>query len=641
MVSVDPWCNFWDVEYVARAKSISAPGFTTLQTLMWPNPDLCADVNVAVRLHNKAALNAGRSAIAVADGGEISFDTAFNLFPLPKWQDRCGLADLWLRLEGKGVFKLTIACVTLHGAWDYLTGIVEFDDDGTAMIDLSAGLAACKDAVLVFSLIARGEARLTGASWQTRQAPLRNPKLMLGITTFKREAAVLCTVAKFRTFAAEWLHGDRLHLVVVDNGKTVTLPTSKNVTLVPNRNLGGSGGFARCLHEAHRMKATHALFMDDDASVDMFAVERVWAMLAYATDTATTVIGGLTQAAAPTRVWESGAIFHQTCRSLFRDLDLTYLPAALHMEFHSAAPRPQDYYGGFWFFAFALDHAKRWPFPFFVRGDDINFSLANDFSFVTLPGVISFQDQDFSDKETSLTLYLDLRNHLIQHLTLPKLELSRRKFTTIPVFFLVRALIQNHMDTMLTLNMAMEDVMRGPAFFAANADMTERRATITALRRHEVWQPLEGDPPKADIRFDPHSRPSRFFMKAMLNGLFLPFFSRWGNHQVLRRNQRGDMRLAWGSAKITYIDEQAKLVMTVQHDKPAILRLGLRSLKNLARLTLTYGAIKAQWRSGFDDLTSQSFWEGQFQADPVASDALAAPKARQSAEVQPLASSAS
>ncbi len=642
MVNTDPRCNFWDFENVAILAKNSAPAFTTLQTLMWPHPDLCDDVRVAVRLHTKAALNAERAAIALADGGEISFDTAFNLFPLPKWQDRCGLKDLWLRLEGSGVFRMTVACVTLHGAWDYLVGIVEFDDDGVAMIDLSKGLAEVKDAVLVFSLIARGESKLTGAFWQTQQKPLRDPRLVLGITTFKREAAVMSTVAKFKTFAANWLHGDRLHLVVVDNGQTVKLPPSDSVTLVPNRNLGGSGGFARCLREAHRMDATHALFMDDDASVDMYAIERVWTLLAYATDTATTVIGGLTQAAAPTKVWESGAVFHQTCRSFFRDLDLTHLPSAMHLELHSAHPLPQDYYGGFWFFAFALDHAKHWPFPFFVRGDDINFSLANDFSFVTLPGVVSFQDQDFSDKETSLTLYLDLRNHLIQHLALPKLELSLRKFATIPVFFLVRALIQNHWDTMLTLNMAMEDVMRGPEFFAANADMTERRTKINGLRRYEIWKPLVGEPPQPVIRFDPHSRPSRYFMKAMLNGLFLPFFNLLGNHQVLRRNQRGDMRLAWGSSKITYVDKDAKLIMTVRHDKAAMLRLGVKSLKNLAKLTLTYRAIKAKWRSGFDDLTSQRFWEGQFKTEAAVPDQAKPDRTKQTAAAQPpLASSAS
>ncbi len=627
-------------------KQSPKPTLTTLQTIMWPDRGLCDDITVALRLHQNVALGDSRAALTFADGGEASFDTAFNLFPLPKWQDRCRLTDLWLRLDGSGTFKLTIACVTLQGAWDYMIQIVDLDTTGVAMVDLSAGLATCKDAVLVFSLIAHGEATMTGASWQTRQAPLRNPRIVLGVTTFKREAAVQATVAKFMAFAAAWQRGDRLHMVVVDNGQTVKLPAADNVTLVPNRNLGGAGGFARCLHEAHRMQATHALFMDDDASVDMLAIERVWAMLAYANDTSTTVIGGLTHAASPSHIWESGAVFHQTCRSFFRDLDLAHFPAVMQMELHTTRPLPHDYYGGFWFFAFALEHARRWPFPFFVRGDDINFSLANDFSFVTLPGVVSFQDQDFSDKETSLTLYLDLRNHLIQHLTLPKLELTLRKFATIPVFFLVRALIQNHMDTMLTLNMAMEDVMRGPAFFAANADMAERRTKINGQRRHEIWKPLVGEPPKAVIRFDPHSRRSRFFMKAMLNGLFLPWFHKLGNHQVLRRNQRGDMRLAWGAAKISYVDEQAKLIMTVQQDKSAILRLGLRSLKNLARLTLTYRAIRAKWRSGFEGLTSQDFWEGQFRAGQTTSSSALAPAGAMPAAAvggpqPPLASSAS
>jgi hypothetical protein len=102
------------------------------------------------------------------------------------------------------------------------------------------------------------------------------------------------------------------------------------------------------------------------------------------------------------------------------------------------------------------------------------------------------------------------------------------------------------------------------------------------------------------------------------------------------------MRLAWGSAKISYVDEDAGLIMTVRHDKATIFRLGLRSLKNLARLTLTYPTIKAKWRSGFEGLTSADFWEGQFAADLVKPDQIKPDPAPQTGGAQaPLASSAS
>ncbi len=93
----------------------------------------------------------------------------------------------------------------------------------------------------------------------------------------------------------------------------------------------------------------------------------------------------------------------------------------MNMEFTSAAQRSPKIYGGWWFFAFPIKQVTRYPFPFFVRGDDINFSLANDFHITTLNGVVSFAE-DFSDKESPMTLYLDLRNHMVQHLTLEKMD---------------------------------------------------------------------------------------------------------------------------------------------------------------------------------------------------------------------------
>lgn len=307
--------------------------------------------------------------------------------------------------------------------------------------------------------------------------------MVLGITTHRREAAVQAKVERYLNFVDQWPGASALHLVVVDNGQSVGLTSSDRVTVVPNRNLGGAGGFARCLHEARHRGATHCLFMDDDASVDLWALPRVIAFLAYVRDMAIAVNGGLTQAANPSRLWESGAVIHQFCRPLFREIDLGFRPDVMHLDLVSAEPKPANYYGGFWFFAFAIAQVSHWPFPFFVRGDDINFSIANAFRFVTLPGVVCFQDQDFADKESALTLYLDVRNHLIQHLVLEPLEMSMRDFAAIPLHFFGRSMVQMHYDSLLSVTMSLEDVMRGPQFFADNADLAARRAKIQKARR--------------------------------------------------------------------------------------------------------------------------------------------------------------
>lgn len=596
---------------------MSVADFSTLQALLWPDANLCKDKSVWVRLTGGAQISSNGAAILFTDGGMAGFDTGFNIFSLGKWQLHAGLKHLSLALTGTGSFELTVTQIQTIG--EYSKGIVARSVDLIAghvtRIDLTDRLHSGEGGVLYLTLRAVGEAELRAVNWQTRDLPKRVPKLCLAITTFKREKAVAVSAARFVQFVAGSPNGANLHLIVIDNGKTASLPPSDKVTLVPNRNLGGAGGFARGLREAQRRGATHCLFMDDDASVQMQAVERVYALLAFATDPATAIAGGLTTAVDPCIVWENGAIFDQFCIPWFRDFDLTVQKDVVAMELASTRIMPDNFYGGFWFFAFPVSQSTRWPFPFFVRGDDISFSIANRFNIATLPGVMSFQDQDFSDKETSLTLYLDLRNHLIQHLTLPPLNKGLKRVLAIPAAFFARSMIQNHHDSLLTLNMALEDVLRGPDFFATNADMAERRAEITKARAFELWQPRTGALPAPRLWINPQSPLQKLVMKLTLNGLFLPFFGSWGNRLVLDRNARGDMRRCWGAAQVTYSDTERGMVMTVNHRKLLTLRLGLRMLANLGRFALSYPSLLAKWQAGYAKLTAADYWEGQFFAD--------------------------
>ena len=354
--------------------------------------------------------------------------------------------------------------------------------------------------------------------------------------------------------------------------------------------------------------------MDDDASVHMAAIERVWTFLAYATDPSTAIAGGLTMGEDPTRVWENGAVFNRFCKPCFLGTDLCDRGQAFTMEFLSTEPVPFNFYGGWWFFAFPLAAIRYWPFPFFVRGDDISFSIANDFNIVTLPGVISFQDQDFSAKESPQTLYLDLRNHLIHHLSLASLDIGLSKTLLIPVIFFARSLLQMHHDSMATLNLAIEDVMRGPEFFAKNADFAERRAVIAKMRQDEVWRPLVGPIPTERRWIVPDSGWQRMALRLTLNGLFLPFFGLFGNRLVLEQYERARVREVWGASEINYVNADRSQIMTVRHNKLKTLRRGLRMLWNLAIFSGRYRTLKQSWQQGYERLASAAFWEGQFAA---------------------------
>lgn len=586
-------------------------GYHTIQTLLWPENGISTERKLYFRLSGAAGFSASDRNIVFGNGGRAVFDTAFNLFNFGKWQHFCELTDLHLSLEGRGRFELAVwQAVDGQSSENILSEIVILPEGEAARVELSDLWDAGMGGAIFFSLTALGEARLGRAEWQTRQHPLRQPDLALSITTFRREEAVRRSVGRFETFVASSPIARHLHLIVVDNGQSAEIASNEWITAIPNANLGGSGGFARGLIEAEQRGASHCLFMDDDASIHMDALERVWAFLAYTVESNTAVAGALTMSDFSWTLWENGSLFNMRCKPQGIGTDLRDFEQVLQVESDFPRAQPHNYYGGWWFFAFPLAFAKHRPFPFFVRGDDISFSLANDFRIATLPGVACFQDADFADKESLQTLYLDLRSHLIHHLALPKMEISRPMTLSVPLRFFGLSLLQCHYETLEALNISFEDVLRGPDFFAENADMTVRRADLAAIRKDEAWKPIEGPLPAERIRFDPKKAWVRLFMKATLNGHLLPFFRHYGNRRVLRAGRRGAIRETWAAAEITYVNPQGQY-FTVRHSKTKALRQGWRMFRNVLRLNARLDRIKAEWREGYEKLATDRFWRAR------------------------------
>ncbi|MGX9357562.1 glycosyltransferase family 2 protein [Roseobacteraceae bacterium S113] len=466
-----------------------APETTRLQPMAWPEPALCSERTLFMRLHGRAAHSQSTGEIAFQRDAHVQFDTYFNVFNIGKWHTHCGLTDLGLQLRGTGQIELTIWITYGDRSWGRLVNeVVTLEPQRTLRFDVPLAGQAPERGVVFWEFRALGAGTLSHAAWDTRQAPRRRPNLALAVTTFQREEAVRQTIDRFDAFAEGSPLKDHLHMIVVDNGASLQVPPSPRVTLLENENLGGAGGFARGLLEARARGFSHCLFMDDDAATPMDAIERTWTFLAYARDPATAIAGAMVSTRHAWALWENGALFDGACRPLFGGTDLRDPGQVMAMEYASTPRNPHNFYGGWWYFAFALDAVHHLPFPFFVRGDDVSFSIVHDFNIVTLPGVVSFQES-FTEKDTPLTWYLDMRSHLAHHLSLPSMDIGRRATVRMGIWFWARTLLTCHYETMVAVRMAIEDVMRGPQFFAETADLSIRRAQLGALRDIEQWQP--------------------------------------------------------------------------------------------------------------------------------------------------------
>ncbi|WP_158971844.1 hypothetical protein [Chachezhania sediminis] len=586
----------------------------TLQRFLLPDPAICTEEALYYHAKGPCGWDTGSATLTMGPGASIGFGSYFNLFALGKWASACTLDGLVLEVEGEGLVQLRVSRAIPDRSWAILTSQVVTLVPGTVHgIDLGALLDGDEDGeaprgVLCLDITNLGDsARFTGGRFATRAEPESWPALTVSITTFKREVQVRDTVARLEDFLAGYDHGDRIAVQVVDNGQSAGIEPSAHVRPMPNRNLGGAGGFARGLLEAQASGATHCLFMDDDASFHMENIARAYIFLALAKDSKTALAGAMINNTHKWAMWENGAWFDGSCHPMYCGTDLRDFGQVVKMEFDSIANRPDTLYGGWWFFAYRIDQVVHHPFPFFVRGDDISFSLMNPFQVVTLNGVVSFQD-DFTEKESAQTLYLDLRNHLVQHLVTPGLERSALGTSKVALRFILRSCLRLHYESAEAQLMAWRDVMEGPQFFDENIDMSKRRGDIKALMKDEVWGPMQRTKERRRRSVGRRKVIERLGL-ITLNGHLVPFWNTFGDRIEVPIGQRGLVYYCLGAAEATFVNTDRTRSYTLKHSKRRFFGIMRQALKQTMDFRRDHDAIRARWRQGYDEMTTKAYWE--------------------------------
>ena len=601
-------------------------GLMTLQNMIFPEQGICTEEQMFFHATGNASYcteaqpvfdaTGTRShveqvaEITIADEDAALFDTYFNALSIGKWHETCALDGLWLGVSGRGRVEIKVFHAIPDRSWEMLASqIVTLSRGHEAIIDLSHYAHNATRGVIYFEAKALGDGvAITGSRYMTAGAPDPDRKLALSITTFKREEQVENTARRLSRYLETAEFSEFMHCYIVDNGNSAKIVSHPQITRIPNANLGGAGGFTRGLLEAEAAGYSHVLFMDDDASIPMEALHRTYAFLTLSKDPKAAIAGAMINNTDKWRMWENGAVFDRKCKPLFTGTDLRTRDGLLRMEFSSAATRPAKMYGGWWYFAFPVAQVKRHPFPFFVRGDDVNFSLVNEFNINTLNGVVSFAD-DFIDKESPLTWYLDLRSHMVHHLTLDKMEVGGRRVAGIAVKFFLRNLVKFQYETIEAILMAWEHVLQGPDFFVDNADASGPRAAIKALVKTESWKPVaDFDMVGRKRWFDRWPSLRRRFFPFALNGHVLPFFGLWGSRVVIPSGQRGHLDAVWGASRLIFLNSTRDKAYATQISYTKALSLTLRLIGLWLRTVLGYGKLRALYHKRYPEITTPGYW---------------------------------
>ena len=460
------------------------------------------------------------------------------------------------------------------------------------------------DGVLVAEILSLSAGWLSVASYLTSSKPCIHVTLGIVITTFNRQKYTIEAENRIR----EQLYIDsefreNIKLIIVDNGRNLPPEDVPGATVIPNKNLGGAGGFTRGLiHLLVSGVFTHCLFMDDDASCEVESIKRTYRLLQYSNISGLAIAGALLRELEPFRQFENGARFDGLCRPIKSSLDMRDHIAVVLNEVEEAID-----YGGWWFFAFALKDVKELPFPFFVRGDDIMFALRHKFKILTMNGICSW-GADFGLKNGPIPTYLDIRNHLIQGLLN---NIRTTPFTLALIswrFFAASALSYNY-ATAKAVILAVRDVLAGPTFFEQFPDAANTREEISEFAGLEKVISID----RASLTFaqprDLRESKLRFLFRWIsLNGHLIPNVFLKSGIVFQPKSFHGSLRQIFGWKQVLYLYEPQSVGYIVSQNKLVFFSLLLSQVLVSFKLLIKTKSLKHQYFEAHKYLTSAAFW---------------------------------
>lgn len=571
----------------------------TIQNFIWPNTDIGADEKLYFRVGNSATLQ--KDSLIFSAHGKVSLDTFFNTLSVSVWKKHTQISTLYLKLLGIGSFIIRLG---LHRTGHHERWLMEqtLDLQKEEIIELPFW-SQLEEGLLFCEFEALDKGKITGGGFFTTDKPVNHVHLGIVITHFNRKQYVLPAIKRInQNLLNNPLYSSQVKLIVIDNSQNITVDEADGATVIPNLNLGGSGGFTRgLLHLKDQGDFTHCLFMDDDASCEIESISRTVHLLQYNITPKFAVAGSLLREVESYRLFEKGAKFKGVCLPLKSNLDMRKITDLLLAEHEDQRPD----YGGWWFFAFRIEDIKSLAFPFFVRGDDIMFSLLNQPNICTTLGVACW-GEDFAYKSGVLPIYLDVRNHLLQQILF--LNGTPFKAFTLSLKFFLAALLSYNYASAQAIGLAVKHFTDGPDFWRSNMDMSKVRPEILQLEPNEKLHKVN----LVDYDFDYPDynewKPRKIFRILTLNGFLIPSVFLKKGTMLQEKAFRGWLRCIFGYKNVLYYYTPLGMGYVAQHDKTRALKETINFLRYSISLANKYKSLKRDYQNALPELTSESFW---------------------------------
>ncbi|MDE7223419.1 MAG: glycosyltransferase [Acetatifactor sp.] len=393
-----------------------------LQNIRFPSDEACEELYIrAFHMSDRQY-----EPFLVPQGGMICTDTYMNAFDVGAWKTYSTVSELTLCLKLKG-------SGTIKGFWerekeDPVCIFREYiNKDSASSCERKIpipGFEKMKNGILYIKFWAETDSVME--AWFETDSMAKKPiRLSLVICTYKRpkELERIISVISGESRAnnsgsqtqeteavAKWLH-----TIIVDNASEITDTYGDGISVYHNPNTGGSGGFSRGIRETvrnlQRFEATHVIFMDDDAVLQMESIYRLRALLSFVKPQyeEETVAGRMFRMDQPwvqytaSEIWNGGEIRH-----IGWNQDMTDRQHIWNMNENVGGE-----YSGWWFACFPIEFVKNnSPLPFFLHCDDVEYGLRHGGTPLILNGIQVWHDI-YEYRQSPVIAYYDYRNSLI------------------------------------------------------------------------------------------------------------------------------------------------------------------------------------------------------------------------------------
>ena len=402
--------------------------------LLETNPRSVAYPALYCRSDHPVIFNEAQGEWEMHGAGTFDFSTYFNSLSVRKLKQFTKAKSFTLHLELKGA-----ACEVQQTMGD------AFAHDPIEVEGVHRGLSASRqwqsvdmpltitdDMVIVgFIIRTEGSVDIRNSYYELEiDGDLNDVELVLSTTTFKKEAFIERNIGLVKEQIVESADpiAKHFHMYVMDNGRTLDAEklTSDRITVIPNDNVGGAGGFTRGMITAMEQdpKATNILLMDDDVAVSPESIKRTYNLLRILKEEhrEDMVSGAMLNYEVGEDQWED--IGNMTPQGTFAGckpgMRLTLFEDLIYNEMFTPTKwQRNNMYAAWWYCCIPISVIEKngLPLPVFVRCDDAEYGIRCKTGFITMNSLCVWHMSFFERYNAAVERYQTTRNTMIAQAT--------------------------------------------------------------------------------------------------------------------------------------------------------------------------------------------------------------------------------